>query len=1386
MNKSVFETWLILDLPPRVAQLERHLLAELKHAFDAKPRPVEGHEPIKQQALYFIDFIKQLISEELNGISDLRHRYHRFNQLISRAVTQEERQNHILKFAKDLGASTKQLAGDQRAFKRWFGQDAVVERYQRRLVETERKVTFCLGRLGTWSNHLLCDNHQLDNQYSMWRRLDLETLLKPLLAYDGDSRVRIAAFQCLAQAIKGLPQADQEGAVSEGTLQYVFRSSLEHRQETWIQTEAVTLLASLSPTSLVTVLQRRLTNPTANDDLFVRRCCVRLLCQHRTDYSELDELISCVLKDPSPSVRQALAESLLPASAEEQAKLITSLRHLACSDDSPQVRAMTLLQLPKLVASKQNRAAAMDIITTSLEHERNEFVLRVTFKILHEIHLELVNADVKPESKAAYEWRKATLPKLERLHQQAEQLTVRRWAAQTREQIWCQADSHQRELFDKLSQPLATTKPGRRRNINSDLFENADNETVGRIMSTLAQQDFGFDLARGKRKSSLARGHVFGFRTWRLWHELRRSATDKRQGFRHTTGRIFNGTVRAPSAILSELAETKVPGEPLFIGAEAGWRPYLPLVDEVISCIDEGITATKVRFYSSEGVTELTAPGTFIQRLRARAILITRFAHYARMRNWEEGDQAPPDTYLEALRQLGFDIHFRPYATEADFDPAIDPSVQRFFPAAIPFVDYETSSQLQDYFFSVYENSLTDLAIFLGGMSAVFATRHLYVNHQLKQSRANLPLVVGGWGTRGKSGTERLKAALFNALGYGVVSKTTGCEAMFLHAPSYGKLREMFLFRPYDKATIWEQGNVMRLADQLGVEVFLWECMALTPSYVSVLQQEWVRDDIATITNTYPDHEDLQGPAGINIPEVMTNFIPSRSVLLSSEEQMSPILRYSAEQKGTHMVSVGWLEAGLLTPDMLSRFPYEEHPYNIALVLALADELEVDHDFALKEMADRVVADLGVLKAYPIATVQQRQLEFVMGMSANERFGCLTNWERMSFADHAWEDEPGTWLTTVVNNRADRVARSQVFAGILVEDLSVDRHFLIGTNLEGLLGYIKEAWERYIEGISLWPDNDETPISILQKTAQRMHIPYNPNHVRDRLKAMLHQHGDSQEIEPLLELWNDSDALRAALVENQFSDIESIVEQIEKYQCAYHEYHDFAEQLGDISHENKDIDKQFHQLMWQWFERKLVVLEDPHMSGEQVIQRIVKETPPGIHNRIMGMQNIKGTGLDYVYRWQAWDICYQACSKLSSDDNHEVGQALLTLVNFREYGALSEFHVRETVEQVRHLPTMQSEARQAELQLILSNLDNATKNHDSKQKGNTNRHLNKLANTLEAILDAGDAVKRRKIANKIYRDLAEQRISHERAAIELQTLNKRQKGGWLASKINKK
>src|SRR5215831_21258289 len=107
---------------------------------------------------------------------------------------------------------------------------------------------------------------------------------------------------------------------------------------------------------------------------------------------------------------------------------------------------------------------------------------------------------------------------------------------------------------------------------------------------------------------------------------------------------------------------------------------------------------------------------------------------------------------------------------------------------------------------------------------------------------------------------------------------------------------------------------------------------------------------------------------------------------------MLPILASEAERCRSTLYPVTWLEAGMIPNDILQRFPYEEHPYNIALVLALAEKLGIDRDFALKEMADRVVPDLGVLKTSPAASLRTRRLEFSNGCSANERHGCLNNW----------------------------------------------------------------------------------------------------------------------------------------------------------------------------------------------------------------------------------------------------------------------------------------------------------------------------------------------------------------------------------------------------------
>ncbi|MBC7017839.1 hypothetical protein, partial [Salmonella enterica] len=68
--------------------------------------------------------------------------------------------------------------------------------------------------------------------------------------------------------------------------------------------------------------------------------------------------------------------------------------------------------------------------------------------------------------------------------------------------------------------------------------------------------------------------------------------------------------------------------------------------------------------------------------------------------------------------------------------------------------------------------------------------------------------------------------------------------------------------------------------------------------------------------------------------------------------------------------------------------------------------------------------------------------------------------------------DPRRWIVTVVNNRADRVARSEVFARFIVEDVAARRHVLIGTNVSGLLGFIRVALDDHLDAISPTRDLD--------------------------------------------------------------------------------------------------------------------------------------------------------------------------------------------------------------------------------------------------------------------------------------------------------------------------
>jgi poly-gamma-glutamate synthase PgsB/CapB len=1368
---------LAASLPDAQRRMERRVLETLRLDYldwHTTRTRAGSLPPSLDEGLPLADFLTEAVTAAKTDIDDLRVRHARFLREFALASTEDERRRRLLDHARALGADRRQLAGDEAALARWFGADALGDRVTTRIARLERRITVALALLGLHARALLA----ADGGARRWERLAVEDTARALFTFDGHPRVRLAAFLCLANALRGLPAAAREGAVQPGSVQFIYRCALDARQYVWLQAEAIDLLREIAPAFFIEVVELRLTRPHGGDDLFVRRRALQLAANSISALPRAAALLPLGLEDGSAYVRQGLAE-VLPHTSQ---RTIEACLPALLADAVPQVRAQALLALADI--GDDSPLPTQVWLLDRIESEDDSFVLRTALHVVERLAGAAADACPRGARFDNTEGRAAELARIadavSRLHQRAADLRVRRWAANALQCYALSRNPDLRTLVERLTAQASACPPGCSRRLPAD-FDALPGEHLARAALMLARTDHALGFERRFGHWRLHRGDRFGFRLWRWLHEFRHPSPDKRQAFRHTIGRIFASEVHVPSQILAELAQTKVPGEPLHMASEAGWRPWLPLPDQLLSCLDLPARKLPLRIHTAEGVTEVAPPRALLARLRIRLRLVRDFVAIARARNWQEHSQQSADHYAALLRDYGFELRFRPYP-----DIAPDPAVTRFFPAgfALGVGGEDLWERFEAYFFSVYGNSLFELTLFLSAALAAFTARHLLANRSLRRARAQLPLVVGGWGTRGKSGTERIKAALFNSLGYGVVSKTTGCEAMFLHGHPHQPLREMFLFRPYDKATIWEQHDVTRIAAELEADVFLWECMALTPAFVQLLQRHWMRDDLSTITNTFPDHEDLQGPAGINIPQVMTNFIRERGTLITSEEQMRPILADAAGELGTRLEGVGWLESGLLAPDVLDRFPYQEHPDNIALVVRMAAELGIDADYALKEMADNVVPDLGVLKVYPQAEVDGRRLSFANGMSANERFGCLNNWIRLGFDRIDCDAEPDVMITAVVNNRADRIARSRVFAGVVVKDISADLYVLIGSNLEGLNGYIREAWDEHAADLSLWPESGEAPLAVLESQARRLRIPYSPARVQARLAAMLSPLPEAERT-ALLALCQQPEALAAALTERGLAHAAEIAAFTARAAESQAEYTAFAARLATApSQADAALDADFRTLLWRWFERKLYTVTDYYASGNRIVQIIAQHTPPAFHNRVMGIQNIKGTGLDFVYRWQAWAQCHAACADLRAANAPRFRRGLAALAAFQEYGLLTEAHVRDTLALARQAPHAQLAIAQAQLAQIESDLQRAMRHvHEQLSATREQGHLERLVLMVEGFVDAGDAVRRRRTANRIYRDLVAQRISHSRAAIELLRLTQQQKGGWLYARI---
>jgi hypothetical protein len=440
-------------------------------------------------------------------------------------------------------------------------------------------------------------------------------------------------------------------------------------------------------------------------------------------------------------------------------------------------------------------------------------------------------------------------------------------------------------------------------------------------------------------------------------------------------------------------------------------------------------------------------------------------------------------------------------------------------------------------------------------------------------------------------------------------------------------------------------------------------------------------------------------------------------------------------------------------------------------------------------MADYMIEDIGALRTYPVASMRSRRLEFSNGMSANERYGCLSNWTRLGFVEQEMLKDPGVWVTTLVNNRADRIARSYVFSNILVNDISADKHFIVGSNGNEFMGYVEESWKIAVQKIKLCTEVDEVSAEnitkVLNDFAFRFRMPITEDIIIERLRIMLQIKNIAEDPDGYLKNFDNPKKLGEQLKINNVSYAESIIKHLEQDLDIYHKTKQLYNHINSSDHSRGSLNEEFRNIMTEWFFKKFVVIEDLYITSDQVIDIICEATPPGFHNRIHGMQNIKGIGLKVAHCFRSWDTCYKICTALNEHHASGFDKAFKSLINFKSYNLLCEEFVRKTIQSIRKLPALQQERFQAELILIQSNLDNNLSQIREKRNIILKSPVwfEKAIRSIEVFLDIGDAIKRRKKANQIYEDLSTMRISYFSAIRELQLLNDRQAGGWLYNQL---
>jgi poly-gamma-glutamate synthase PgsB/CapB len=303
-----------------------------------------------------------------------------------------------------------------------------------------------------------------------------------------------------------------------------------------------------------------------------------------------------------------------------------------------------------------------------------------------------------------------------------------------------------------------------------------------------------------------------------------------------------------------------------------------------------------------------------------------------------------------------------------------------------------------------------------------------------KRNLRKVPLRIHVNGTRGKSSVTRLIAAGLRAGGVVTCAKTTGSRPrMILEDGSE------YTIQRQGRANILEQLRAVAVSSRRGAQALVAECMALSPALQVLCEEKMIRSSIGVITNVRADHLDVMGPAVEDVARALGGTMPRNNPLVTAEDdpELLKILSQAAEKHKSKLICVT-PDAEGITDEIMRRFPYVEHPENVALACKVCELAGVERGRSIEGMVG-ATPDLGALRIIHLDFFA-KEIDFIHAFAANDPDSTLVIWNLVLKLFSGERQN-----VAILNCREDRPQRSVALGEILPNLSGLHRVLLTGS-----------------------------------------------------------------------------------------------------------------------------------------------------------------------------------------------------------------------------------------------------------------------------------------------------------------------------------------------------